>query len=99
MRVHLVAFGKLKIAGLREAADYYARALRPWISLEEHELKPVSVPDKSAATRTRIQTEEGELLLDTLRARLGERGAFFLLDESGKAQTTGAWAESVRSWE
>jgi 23S rRNA (pseudouridine1915-N3)-methyltransferase len=99
MKVHLVAFGKLKLPGLRDTADYYLRALRPWLSVEEHELKPVPVPDKSAATRTRIQEVEGELLLDTLRSRLGERGAFYLLDEGGKAQPTQAWAEAVRSWE
>src|SRR3954468_20803938 len=99
MRVHLLAFGRLKIPGLRDAADYYLRALRPWVSVEEHELKPLAVPEKSAATRSRIQADEGALLLDTLRSRLGERGAFYLLDEGGKSQPTQAWADAVRSWE
>src|SRR6476619_748510 len=99
MRVHIVAFGKLRIPGLREAADHYLRALRPWITVEELELKPGAVPDKSAATRARIQAEEGSALLDALRSRLGERGAFYLLDEGGKPQPTQAWASAVRDWE
>jgi 23S rRNA (pseudouridine1915-N3)-methyltransferase len=99
MKVHLLAFGKLKTPGLRESADYYLKILRPWVSVEETELKAIAVPDKGPATRKRIQSEEGEVLLDLLGSRLGERGAFFLLDEGGKALGTQAWAESVRSWE
>jgi 23S rRNA (pseudouridine1915-N3)-methyltransferase len=99
MKVHLLAFGKLKTPGLREAADYYLKLLRPWAKLEEIELKPIAVPDKSPATRKRIQADEGRALADALESRLGERGAFYLLDEGGKTLGTKEWAQSVRDWE
>jgi 23S rRNA (pseudouridine1915-N3)-methyltransferase len=99
MKIHLLAFGKLKTPGLREAADYYAGLLRPWVKLEEQELKPVSVPDKSPSTRARIQREESSTLAGALETRLGERGAFYLLDEGGKSRSTMDWADSVREWE
>ncbi|HUP57515.1 MAG TPA: 23S rRNA (pseudouridine(1915)-N(3))-methyltransferase RlmH [Bdellovibrionota bacterium] len=99
MRVVLACFGKLKTPGLREAADHYLKLARPWIQVEELELKPLPVPDKSPATRKRIQDEEGSLLLSRLEGKLGERGVFFLLDEKGKSMTTADWAAKARSWE
>jgi len=98
LKVYLLAFGKLKTPGLREAADYYLKLLRPWARIEELELRPLAVPDKSAATRARIQEEEASLLEGALE-RLGERGAFFLLDEGGKSLSTRDWAARVRGWE
>ena len=99
MKLHLVAFGKLKAPGLREAADYYLRNIAPWVTVQEHELKPLSVPDKSPSTRVQIQEKEGELLIERLSPLLGSRGAFYLMDEVGKAHTTQAWAQMVRHWE
>ena len=100
MRLTLLAFGKLKTPGLRLAADHYLRALGQWHALDEIELKALSVPDKSAATRRRIQAVEAGLLLDRIEARIGpgKRGALFLLDETGKSLPTSGWAENLRSW-
>lgn len=99
MKLHLVAFGKLRTPGLREVTDYYARNLRPWAELNEIELKPIAVPDKSPATRARIQEKEAELVLERVRAAAGDRAAIYLLDEKGKALATQGWAERVREWE
>lgn len=107
MRVRIVAFGKLKTPGLREALDYYIRNLKPWADVEEVELKPLSVPDKSPATRKKIQEKESELLLEKLCSspkshgkHQGEaRRALILLDESGLALPTREWSARLRSWE
>ncbi|MGK5082350.1 23S rRNA (pseudouridine(1915)-N(3))-methyltransferase RlmH [Bdellovibrionota bacterium FG-1] len=99
MKLFLVAFGKLKTPGLPEAADYYRKLIRTWVNYEEIELKPLSVPDKSAATRKLIQEKEASILEQKLETLLSARGAFYLLDEGGKARSTQDWAELVRQWE
>jgi 23S rRNA (pseudouridine1915-N3)-methyltransferase len=93
------AFGKLRTPGLREAADYYVRNLKPWIPLQEQELKPVPVPDKSPATRRLIQDKESLHLEQKLAQFLGPRGGYYLLDEIGKPLTTREWAAMARDWE
>jgi len=98
MKLHLVAFGKMKAPGLREATDYYLRNLGAWATVAEHELKPVPVPDKSPATRLQIQAKEATLLREKLAHLLSPRGKFFLLDETGKALPTREWAERARAW-
>ena len=99
MKIYIVTFGKLKAPGMREAADYYQRLARTFgHSIEEIELKPLAVSDKSAATRKKIQEKERDLLLEKLGTCLSSRGAFYLLDEKGKAQATSAWAALVESW-
>jgi 23S rRNA (pseudouridine1915-N3)-methyltransferase len=95
----LIAFGKLKTPGLRSAADYYLKLLRPWVPLEEIELKPLPVPDKAPATRQRIQTKEALLVDEKLSSALSGRGAFYVLDEGGKVLSTRQWAELVRDWQ
>lgn len=99
MRICVISFGKLKTPGLREAADYYKKLARSWLTVDEIELKPLSVPDKSPDTRLRIQEKEGQLLLDRLKSELPGRGIFYLLDEMGKPRPTQAWAQEFRSWE
>jgi 23S rRNA (pseudouridine1915-N3)-methyltransferase len=99
VRVHLLAFGKLRVPGLRESAEYYLRNLKPWCALEEIELKPVPVPDKSPATRARVQEKETELLLERVRSQISERARIYLLDELGKPLPTREWASRVREWE
>ena len=99
MKLHIVAFGKLKAPGLREAADTYLRNLGPWVNVQEHELKPISVPDKSPATRVQIQEKEAEILSERLGPLVGSRGSFYLLYELGKSRPTQGWAELVRIWE
>lgn len=99
MKVHLLAFGKLKTPGLADSADYYRRLLGGYVSYAETELKPLSVPDKSPATRAQIQEKEAVLLGEKLKNSLSPRGALYLLDEGGKARSTAQWADLVREWE
>jgi 23S rRNA (pseudouridine1915-N3)-methyltransferase len=94
LKIQLISFGRLKFPGYRDAANEYLKRLRPWAKCEEIELKPLSVPDKSAATRLRIQEEEAQMFL----ARAGQ-ARLFLLDETGKAFSTQQWAGLVRDWE
>ncbi len=84
----------MRFPGYREAADEYLKRLRPWSKCEEVELKPLSVPDKSAATRARIQEQEAELFL----SRAGN-ARLILLDETGKNLHTQEWAKLARDWE
>lgn len=100
MRVLLFAFGKLKNPGMREAADYYLKLIRPWVEVQELELKPIAVPDKSEATRRRIQEQEGQELLSRIHTleRLG-RIPFYILDEGGKTLPTRKWAEMAMTWQ
>jgi 23S rRNA (pseudouridine1915-N3)-methyltransferase len=99
LKLSLLAFGKLRTPGLREAADYYLKLLRPWAPVEEIEIRPLPVPDKSASTRSRIQAEEARLLTGALERSLGARGAFYLLEEGGRQASTQEWATRVREWE
>ena len=99
MEATVIAFGKLKTPGLRAAADYYKKILKTWIPLEEVELKPQTVLDKSPANRLRIQGKEAEQLEEKLASKLSARGAYYLLDESGRSLSTQAWAQLVRDLE
>ena len=99
MKLALLAFGKLKTPGLREAADYYKTLLRPYAPLEELELKPQVVPEKSAASRLLVQEKESTLLTTKLSIQLGSRGAYYILDETGRPDATLGWVELVRRWE
>ncbi|MBS1961634.1 MAG: 23S rRNA (pseudouridine(1915)-N(3))-methyltransferase RlmH [Bdellovibrionales bacterium] len=99
MKLYLVAFGKLKAPGIRETVDYYVRNTKAFCPIEEIELKPLPVPDKSAATRALIQAKEAELLEDRLGKILSARGSFYLLDEKGKAAVTLEWANQLRGFE
>lgn len=99
MKLYLVAFGKLKTPGLQESAAYYEKLIRPWVALEQIELKALPVPEKSPAARLKIQEKEAEILSARLEPLLGTRGGFFLLEETGKAQDTCAWSRQVEKWE
>jgi 23S rRNA (pseudouridine1915-N3)-methyltransferase len=99
VKVLLYAFGKLKTPGLRAAADYYLMLARGWLPIDEIELKPLSVPDKSPATRRQIQAREGEQLLARMERDLSARARIVLLDEGGKNRSTREWAEAVQNWE
>lgn len=99
MKLYLVAFGKLKAPGIRETVDYYLRNTNGFSPIEEVELKPLPVPDKSAATRALIQTKEADILQERLKKILSARGVFFLLDEKGKAAVTLEWANQLRGFE
>ena len=99
MRLSLIAFGKLKTPGLREAADYYKKLARTWITFEEIELKPIAVPDKSPSTRLQIQEKEETLLLEKMKSDSSGRSCYYLLDETGKSLSTEQWAELFSQWE
>lgn len=99
MRLILISFGKLKVPGLRQTADYYLELSRGWLPVEEWELKPLPVPDKSPATRLRIQEKEGTLLLERLARRQGSRIPIYLMDEAAKPLATRQWSEQARKWE
>jgi 23S rRNA (pseudouridine1915-N3)-methyltransferase len=92
LRVEVLAFGKLRGPGLRDAADHYLKLARKFIQLSEVELKPIPVPDKSEATRHNIQLREQELL----EGRLAPRSCLYLLDEGGKNLGTQAWADLLK---
>lgn len=99
MKLHLLAFGKLKTPGLAESAEYYRKLLGGFVTVNEIELKPLSVPDKSPATRALVQDKEAALLDERLRGILSPRGALYLLDEGGRSRSTSQWADLVREWE
>lgn len=99
LQVSIVAFGKLRTPGLRDACDYYQKLLRGWCGVRELELKPCEVPDKSPATRKKIQDKEAQLLHEKLLSSLSPRARFYLLDEGGKTLSTQDWARLVSSWE
>lgn len=99
MKITILAFGKLKAPGLREAVDYYVRNCGAWSNVEEIEIKALTVPDKSQTTRSKIQTKEAELLTEKLSKILSPRGVFILLDEKGKALPTLEWASLLKNFE
>lgn len=99
MKIALLAFGKLKAPGLRDAVDYYLRNAGAWSPIEEIELKALTVPDKSAATRLKIQEKEAEHLREKLSKVLSSRGAYVLLDEKGKGLPTLEWASLLKDLE
>jgi 23S rRNA (pseudouridine1915-N3)-methyltransferase len=99
MQVQVVSFGKLKTPGLRDAVDYYLKLLSVWTPVRELELKPLSVPDKSPATRKLIQEKEGTLLLNKLEQSLSSRGIMVLLDETGKNLPTHTWSTQLQKFQ
>jgi 23S rRNA (pseudouridine1915-N3)-methyltransferase len=99
VKLTLLAFGKLKTPGMEESASYYRKLIRTFVPIEEVELKPLAVPDKSAASRARIQEKEASILSEKLALCLSGRGAFYLLDEGGKERSTQQWAQLVTDWE
>ena len=95
MRIILLSFGKLKTPGLREAADYYQRVLRPWSRLEEIELKSEIVPpDKSSAAKLQVQKKE-MVLLDRQLQKLSSRRMIYLLSEQGQSLDTQDWTKLI----
>lgn len=92
----IVSFGKLKTAGMRDAADHYLKALGSWYEAQEVELRAVAVPDKSEATRNLVQAKEAEALFTMLSRRKTGRSALYLLDETGKAMPSAGWARLLK---
>ena len=98
MQLALIAFGKLKTPGLEQAAEHYLKNLRPWCRTEVIELKAAPIPDKSPATRLKIQKIEADLFLNEVK-KLGSNVPYFLLDEKGSARPTREWADWLKTLE
>ena len=95
MKITIVAFGKLKTPGINDAVSYYARNLSAWAQTNEIELKALSIPDKSAATRKKIQNQEEHALFDKIQKLQSSRTAVILLDEKGKSIPTLEWSKQI----
>lgn len=97
-KYRVLAFGKLKTEGLRTSADYYLKLIQhlkkfnSTISFSELELKSLPVPNKSEATREKIQHQEAELLINVFQT--GRK--IVLLDETGKNLTTQEWTDWLK---
>lgn len=75
------------------------RLSRPWVTLEEIEIKPLPVAEKSPASRRLIQDEEARRLLSEITNKLPEKAPFFLIDERGRALNSRQWSELMDDWE
>ncbi len=101
--MQLIAFGSLKTPGLRLAADYYQKLLRPYGQFQEIELKPCKPtaeafrspsPAQQAASRKLIQSTEEKTLLTCLdKQPRGGKSHLLLLDEKGKTRSTLLWSK------
>ena len=94
MRLTIIAFGKLKTPGMRTCADHYLKGLHTWATVDEIELRPVPVPDKSVQSRSAVREKEADILLEHLAKR--PRAQVILLDELGGALTSEKWGHLVR---
>lgn len=85
LRVTIVAVGRLKERHWADAAEEYAKRLRPYAKLEI-----VEVPDKPLSDTARALREEGEAILRAIP----EGSRVVVLDERGKARTS----EGLARW-
>ncbi len=99
MKVYLIAFGKIRTPGLRQTTDYYLKLLSGFTKVEEIELKPLTVSDKSEASRMQIQEKEAEIFLESVNRKISPRGKLFLLDETGESLPTRDWAKKIQNLE
>lgn len=93
--LRLIAFGKLKTPGLRAAADYYLLLIQRYATLEEVELKPETVPEKTLSERGRVLGLEAERLKKLLPQDSGR--CLIVLDETGKNLATRDWAATLQT--
>jgi len=102
MKISFLTFGKLRGPGTRTLADHYLKLLGKWphgavpIQIEEIELKPSPLPDKSQTQFQKAQAEESQIVLKALDG-LSPSRHLILLDEAGKAQRTQDWASHIRA--
>ncbi|MBL7713813.1 MAG: 23S rRNA (pseudouridine(1915)-N(3))-methyltransferase RlmH, partial [Bdellovibrionales bacterium] len=96
LKIQINSFGRLKTPGIRDATDYYFKLIRTWAEVEEVELKPILVRDKSDASRRKNQEDEAQILKDSIEGSLAKRGYLVLLDEKGKAMSTREWATFIQ---
>jgi len=98
MKISLVCFGKVKTPGLAETSAYYRKLIGAWAEISEIELKSLTVPDKSPATRAQIQKKEETILLEKTATKSGA-STLILLDERGKSLSTEEWAKLLKAHE
>lgn len=91
MKIHILAFGKLKRPGFRESANYYKKLASNWTTVSEIELKPSSLTSKKEA-----QKKDMELLINTIQKKFPLKRKVFFLDEKGKSQNSLEWAETLQ---
>jgi 23S rRNA (pseudouridine1915-N3)-methyltransferase len=96
VKILVIAFGKLKTPGLREAADYYLNSARNFGEIEEIELRPSPLPDKSESSKSKALKLDASELLSTLEKRTTSRRRVVLLEERGKACRTQEWADQLQ---
>lgn len=99
MKIHLIAFGKLKAPGLRDATDYYLRNLKPWAAVRELELRQHEISDRTPALRAQAQRKEAEKLDEQLSKLDRARTRVLVLDERGAQWSTDDWARKVGDWQ
>lgn len=87
----LTAFGKIKIPGLREAADHYVKMLSQRIEIQEHEFRAARLEGRAEALRTQAQKQDQETLRQWL-AKEKRPTQLWLLDEKGRSLTSAEWA-------
>ncbi len=89
MKIIILAFGKVKAPGLREACNYYIKNITPWVKLEEIELKPIA-----GGTRSEIQKWEADVVLKRIASvsKQFSKNLVFLLDEKGHQHDTKKWS-------
>jgi len=98
-KIQIIAFGKLRAPGVREATDYYLRNLRPWAQAQELELKQHELSDRKPASRLLAQQKESEKLEEALAKLDRSRARIVVLDERGAQWSTEDWAKKIQGWQ
>ena len=96
MRIVVHCFGKLRIPGMRETADFYLKRFRTWGEIQERELRAEPISDKSRSCRARVMEREDQILLASLGAPTPR---FYLLSPDGKPKESMQWAEALNDWQ
>lgn len=90
-RIKIISVGKLKSVHWRAAADHYRKRLKPYLDLEETQIKDA---DPCLPTQERVE-REGERLLKLIAA-CGPQAHMICLDEKGKNMDSAAFAFFLR---
>lgn len=95
MKLHFIAFGRLKAPGARDLADHYLKMLSGFAQASELELKAQPLPPReklAPSVRGAAQEAEAKALGRELERLKVSRAGLVLLDETGKALPTLGWA-------
>lgn len=96
MRWQLIAVGRVRQAGLREACDHYAERIARYIRLEVREVREAGrrAPDGAAARRVEASALLHGVAPDVRLVALTPRGR--TLDSEAFATRVGTWREEAR---